>query len=65
VVAFGPLSPKEPFFKNGILPVPQSHAQTQPLLLVRDAGYAILTPAIGVGAGHVVVQEVQALPLGE
>src|SRR5262249_49243853 len=42
------------FLEDRVLPVPQGQREAKPLLVVGDAGEAVLPPAVGAGPGLVV-----------
>jgi hypothetical protein len=46
-IALAVSQPEEAFLENGIPPVPQGQSEVEPLLIIRNAGKAILSPAIG------------------
>ena len=54
VVAFAVGQAEEPFLQDGVLAVPQRQGEAEALLVVGDAGQAVLAPAVGAGAGLVV-----------
>ena len=54
MVAFVAGEAKQALFENGIVAVPQGQGKTQALMIIGNAGQAILAPAIGAGAGLVV-----------
>ena len=45
---------EEPLFEDGVLPVPEGQREAKPLLIVGDAGQAVLPPAVGARAGLIV-----------
>ena len=47
---------EQPFLEDRILAVPQGKRKAEPLLIVGNAGEAILAPAIGAGAGLIVAE---------
>ena len=47
VIAFAVGQAEEPFLENRILSVPQGNREAETLLLVRDAGQPVFSPAIG------------------
>src|SRR5215510_2785584 len=53
VIAFGIGKSKETLLEDRIFPVPQCQGKTENLMVVRDAGKAIFSPAIGARAGLV------------
>src|SRR5215813_14868738 len=53
VIAFGIGKSKESLLEDRILPVPQCQGKTENLMIVRDAGKAVFSPAIGARAGLV------------
>jgi hypothetical protein len=54
VAAFGVGQPEEPFFQEGIAPVPERDCEADQLLTIADAGEPVVAPAVGPGAGVVV-----------
>ena len=54
VVALAVGQPEHPLLEDRILPVPQGEREAEPLLIVADAGDAVLTPSIRARAGMVV-----------
>src|SRR5829696_7956682 len=54
VVAFETREPKEPLLEDGIVAVPKSEGEAEPGLGVTKAENAVLTPAVGSGAGLIV-----------
>jgi hypothetical protein len=46
VIAFGVCESKEPLFQDWILEVPHSDRKAERLLVIRNAGDAVLTPSI-------------------
>ena len=63
VVGLAVRQPEHTFFEDGVFAVPQSHAEAQPLIVVADAGKAILTPVIGAGPGLVVSEVVPGITI--
>ncbi len=47
VVALGPCQAEQPLFENRVAPIPERQRKTEHLLVVTDAGQAILIPAVG------------------
>jgi hypothetical protein len=47
VVAFAVGQAEEPFLQDGVLAVPQRQGEAETLVVVRDAGQAVLAPAVG------------------
>jgi hypothetical protein len=47
MVAFGVCQAEQPFFQDGIFPVPKCDSEAQTLLVVGESGQAILTPMVG------------------
>jgi len=58
VVALTVGQAEEPFLQDGILAVPQRQGEAETLVVVGDAGQAVLAPAVGAGAGLVVIEVV-------
>ena len=56
VIALAVGQAEEAFLEDGVLAVPQGQGEAEPLLVVGDAGQAVLAPAIGAGAGLVVAE---------
>src|SRR5262249_13377650 len=54
VVALAIGQPKQALLEDRVRTVPQGDGETQPLLVVGDAGQAVLAPAVGAAAGLVV-----------
>ena len=54
VVALAVGQAEEPLLEDRVLAVPQGQGEAEPLLVVGDAGDAVLAPAIGARAGLVV-----------
>src|SRR5262249_3497582 len=61
VVAFAVGQSKEAFLEDGILAVPQGEREAEPLLVIRDAGQAVLAPAIGPRAGLIVAEVIPGI----
>src|SRR4029450_12157909 len=57
VIAFAVRQPEEPLFQDRVVRVPQRESEAQALLVIREAGDAILTPSIRTTA-RVIVREV-------
>ena len=58
VVAFAVGQSEEPLLEDGVLPVPQGQAETEVLLVIGNAGDAVLAPPVGARAGLVVGEEI-------
>ena len=58
VVALPVGQPEQPLLQDWITAVPQGQGQAQALLVVADAGQAILAPAVGPAAGMVMGKEI-------
>ena len=58
VIAFAVGQAEQAFLEDRVLAVPQGQREAEPLLVVGDAGQAVLAPAIGAGAGLVVAEVV-------
>src|SRR5262249_23161175 len=56
VIAFAVGQPEQAFLEDGVLAVPQGQRKAEPLMLVGDAGQAVLAPAIGTRACLVVTE---------
>jgi hypothetical protein len=54
VVALAVGQAEEAFLENGVLTVPQGQGEAEPLLVIGQAGDAVLAPAVGPGAGLIV-----------
>ena len=54
VIAFAVGQAEQAFLEDRVLAVPQGQREAEPLLVVGDAGQAVLAPAVGAGAGLVV-----------
>ena len=61
VVAFAIGQPEDALFKNRVLSVPQGKREADLLVIVGDAGDAVLAPVIGSGAGLVVSEVVPGI----
>ena len=64
VLAVVPLAvgePEEPLLEDGILAVPQGQREAEALLVIGDAGDAVLAPAVGAGAGMIVGEEIPGI----
>src|SRR5713226_196274 len=61
VIALFSTQPEQPFFQDGIAPVPERDGEAEELVPIADAGDAVLVPAIGARAG---VLEGEILPGG-
>src|SRR5207245_4524027 len=57
VVALVAGEPEQALLEDGIVAVPQRQGEAETLVVVRDAGQAVLAPAIGAGAGMIVREE--------
>src|SRR5205823_8210632 len=55
---------KEPFFEDGVSPIPKRQCKAKPAFPIRDAQQAVLTPAISPAARVVVSEIIPALPIG-
>src|SRR5262245_26173481 len=55
--------PEEPLLERGIGRVPQRQREAQPLVIVRDAGQPVLSPAIRAEARVLVWEEVPGRPM--
>ena len=58
VIALAVGQAEQAFLEDRVLAVPQGEREAEPLLVVGDAGQAVLAPAIGAGAGLVVAEVV-------
>src|SRR5262249_48803535 len=58
VIALGVGKPEEALLEDRVLPFPQGQGEAQPLLVVAEAGQAVLAPAVGAGPGLVVTEVV-------
>ena len=58
VVALAVGEAEEPLLEDRVLPVPQGEGEAELLLVVGDAGDAVLAPAVGARAGMVVGEEI-------
>ena len=58
VVALAVGQAEQAFLEDRVLAVPQGQGEAEPLLVVGDAGQAVLAPAVGAGAGLVVAEVV-------
>jgi hypothetical protein len=47
VIPFAVRQPEETLLENGVLAVPEREGEAKPLLVVRDPGQTVLTPAVG------------------
>jgi hypothetical protein len=54
VVALGVGQPEKPFLEDGIVAVPQTQRQAEPLLVIADSGQPVLAPPIRTGTGVIV-----------
>ena len=63
VIALAIGQPEQPFFQDRIVAVPQGQCETEPLLVVRDAGQPVFSPTIGAGAGLVVGEVVPGVAI--
>src|SRR5262249_30627295 len=54
VVALAVGQAEQALFEDGVLAVPEGQGEAEALLIVGDAGQAVLAPAVGAGAGLVV-----------
>src|SRR5512139_322272 len=63
VVALRISQAKHSFLQNGIFPVPQGKRKTDPLVIIRDSGDAILTPAVSPRSRLVVAKIVPGIPV--
>ena len=57
VVALAVRQPEHPLLEDRVPPVPQREREAQPAEHVRDAGHAVLVPAVGAGSGVVMWEE--------
>ena len=55
---------KIPLFQNRVLPIPECQSQTQLLFVVAETRNGLLTPPIGVAAGHVVGRKIPGVAVG-
>jgi len=58
VVRLAVREPEDTLLEDGVLPVPQGQGKAEPLLVVGDAGDAVLAPAVSARAGMIVREEV-------
>ena len=63
VIALAAGDTEEPLLHDRIAAVPEREREAQPLVVVRDAGQAILSPAIGPGARVLVGEELPGGPV--
>ena len=63
VVALAVGQSEEPFLENRVLAVPQGQGEAELLLVVGDAGDAVLAPAIGPRAGLIVGEEIPGVAI--
>ena len=61
VIAFAIRQAEQPLLEDRVLAVPQSNGKTQPLVVVAEAGEAVLTPVIGARASLVVGKVVPSI----
>ena len=64
VVGLGSVQAIEPLLQDRVPPVPEGEAEAHPLLDVREAGQAVLPPAVGTRPGVVVGKIVPGLAVG-
>ena len=57
MVALGAGQAEQPLLEDGVLPAPERQRETEPLLVVADAGQAVLIPAIDARA-RVIVRKI-------
>src|SRR5262249_21629440 len=62
VVGLAVSQPKQALLQDRVLAVPQGHGKAKALLVVGDAGQAVLAPAISAGASLVVAEVVPGVP---
>jgi hypothetical protein len=55
---------KETLFENWITPVPESEGETEPLMVIAEAGESIFAPMVSTAARLVVGKIAHALPSG-
>src|SRR4029078_940779 len=58
VVPLGVGQAEQPLLEDRVVPVPQGHGEAEPLLVVGDAGQAVLAPPVGPRPGLVVAEVV-------
>src|SRR5262245_35129312 len=58
VVALAVGQPEQALLQDRVLAVPQGQGEAELLLVIGDAGQAVLAPAVGAGAGLVVAEVV-------
>ena len=63
MIAFAVGQAEEPFLEDRILAVPQGERKTEPLLVVRNAGKAVLAPAVGARSGLIVAEIVPGIAI--
>src|SRR5215469_11137988 len=56
MVAFAIRQSEKAFFEDWIVAIPKSQRKTELLRVVRDAGEAILSPAVGTGPGLIMAE---------
>src|SRR6516225_6640869 len=54
VIALAIGQPEQPLLEDRVLSVPQGKRKAQPLVVIADAGEAVLTPVIGARTGLIV-----------
>src|SRR5215467_14518324 len=58
VIALAVGQPEQSLLEDRVLSIPQGQRETESLLVIRDSGQPILSPAIGTGPGLVVAEVV-------
>ncbi len=61
VVGFAVRQAEHAFFEDRVFAIPEGHAEAQQLLVIADAGKAILAPVIGAGSGLVMGEVVPGI----
>src|SRR5690242_20561923 len=64
VISFVPANAKQALLEDRIAAVPEREGETQPLVVIADAGNAVLGPAIGAGAGVIVWKKLPRVSIG-
>jgi hypothetical protein len=58
MVALTATETKEPFFQDRITTIPERQRETQPLVIIGDAGETVLTPTVGSRTGVIVGEKI-------
>src|SRR5205085_6958023 len=64
VIPFAVGEPEQPFFQDGVAPVPERHRKAQPLLVIADAEQAVFAPPVGAAARRVVSERLPGAAVG-